>query len=993
MKNNQSINHASHDHYKIYGAVFVAVMFFLFIASFFDGTITGFAVYNYTSESDFGQGTLQNVSFSSGSIQLTSSHGAYISNIIDAGMPAEWKSLSLAVNNPTCSASLSFQNDDIYSGTKDTYIKSNSPDANYKSGDLQADMDSSSIKKPVIKFEDIFGTESSQILLSSSITAANMTLMVSDKGDSIEVYEVLEDWSEDEATWNNRDASNIWRVEGAGYTDESAKSHSSVLLDSFSPSSTGFYTFSVLSAIENWKTSNNGIVLNPTDENNVKFRSSEYGTQSNRPKLEVSYSYDCTEVKYQVRSCSDSECSSEFTGPDGSDSYYTSSFSLDVSDARYFQYKVFMSTNNTNFFPSVSDIVVENEIQNNLNITLSSSSSSSYLGQTQLFSASSLYNNVNVSSNISWSSNIDSSLGTGSSVNVSLSVGTHTINASIRTATAFESTTFSHTVENSSKPLASVFNETYTSSVAPSSVLIVSASLNAQQETKTLTASLNVPSGFEFVETSSYPITQSFGNKIGIATGKWILASPSSSGIYNLTVTWSDKYNNTWTSDIMTINVSSSSSTPSQNISTTFVSLSSLVEISSGNEFKTEAYVKDISGNLVSADSVKFTIFDSLGGINTGPVDYTTNPSTGKYIYTKNISSDINGDWAVIVNVSRNNKTFSEKNFFKLSSGGPFDLRNISILNSEAENLHITSVLENKGTKTADIIVRWNLTKENILLDEGQDTVGVFGGEEKSHSITPHTNETGNVKISLTGYFGNDFIKKVAAFELFTITGAATSGQIVAATITETTVSEPEPAPAEESVPEPAPESVEESVLIGSISPGEEKSTSFDDKSVNEIKINVKQAAENVEIKVKSTSLPSDIVAPGSSSVVEYLDISTNIEDDKIDNATIRFKVSKEWLINNEYNANAVVLQRYKNGEWQKLYTSMVSENENEYMFQAMTPGFSTFAITAFSFDSTLTEFVEEDNTMIIAIVLVLIVIVAAVFYMKFYTKKKKRRK
>mgnify|MGYP001599172550 CR=1 FL=1 len=48
---------------------------------------------------------------------------------------------------------------------------------------------------------------------------------------------------------------------------------------------------------------------------------------------------------------------------------------------------------------------------------------------------------------------------------------------------------------------------------------------------------------------------------------------------------------------------------------------------------------------------------------------------------------------------------------------------------------------------------------------------------------------------------------------------------------------------------------------------------------------------------------------------------------DKI-NAKIDFKVQKEWIMNNNYDAAAVALQRFDNG-WNKLIAKKTGEDSN----------------------------------------------------------------
>ncbi|WP_319506888.1 PGF-pre-PGF domain-containing protein [uncultured Methanolobus sp.] len=66
---------------------------------------------------------------------------------------------------------------------------------------------------------------------------------------------------------------------------------------------------------------------------------------------------------------------------------------------------------------------------------------------------------------------------------------------------------------------------------------------------------------------------------------------------------------------------------------------------------------------------------------------------------------------------------------------------------------------------------------------------------------------------------------------------------------------------------------------------------------------------------------------------------------DSITDCTIGFKVSKEWLDENEVDEDSVRLLHYSGGEWEELDTELVDEDDEYLHFEARTPGFSPFAI------------------------------------------------
>jgi PGF-pre-PGF domain-containing protein len=78
--------------------------------------------------------------------------------------------------------------------------------------------------------------------------------------------------------------------------------------------------------------------------------------------------------------------------------------------------------------------------------------------------------------------------------------------------------------------------------------------------------------------------------------------------------------------------------------------------------------------------------------------------------------------------------------------------------------------------------------------------------------------------------------------------------------------------------------------------------------------------------------------------VFKYVKITFS-ESNNLSEAVIKFRVSKEWLKQNNANRNDVVLMRLIENEWIELETKL-SQGDNDYFYyEAVTPGFSYFAI------------------------------------------------
>ncbi|MGM0770241.1 MAG: PGF-pre-PGF domain-containing protein [Halobacteriota archaeon] len=110
---------------------------------------------------------------------------------------------------------------------------------------------------------------------------------------------------------------------------------------------------------------------------------------------------------------------------------------------------------------------------------------------------------------------------------------------------------------------------------------------------------------------------------------------------------------------------------------------------------------------------------------------------------------------------------------------------------------------------------------------------------------------------------------------------------------------------------------------------------------------NAGQISTLIEV-LKGTSTLVDSQAPGF--VYQNMNIwvgNAAFGDDKIEDAVIGFRVSKEWLSENDIEASSVALYRYSSEKWNRLSTIYIGEDNQYSYFEAETPGFSPFAITA----------------------------------------------
>ncbi|MEM7825214.1 MAG: PGF-pre-PGF domain-containing protein [Candidatus Aenigmatarchaeota archaeon] len=140
--------------------------------------------------------------------------------------------------------------------------------------------------------------------------------------------------------------------------------------------------------------------------------------------------------------------------------------------------------------------------------------------------------------------------------------------------------------------------------------------------------------------------------------------------------------------------------------------------------------------------------------------------------------------------------------------------------------------------------------------------------------------------------------------------------------------------------------------------------TSSSNIGVIGITVNVVNTVKNFRLTLsKLSGRPSTISQDPTNNVYLYLELGKqNIEDANISFVTIRFKVNKTWVFDNNIDVNTISLYRYSNG-WQKLTTTKTNEDNECYYFEAISPGLSTFAVAGEQIVVTTTTLPEVITT------------------------------
>jgi len=216
--------------------------------------------------------------------------------------------------------------------------------------------------------------------------------------------------------------------------------------------------------------------------------------------------------------------------------------------------------------------------------------------------------------------------------------------------------------------------------------------------------------------------------------------------------------------------------TTTQLASVVYLNIVSYPEIEAGNDYYAEFTVKNVYGEHVDLDELPRVTLVNPAGWNfiSATTEGVEKTGTGTYSYTVTTNSSWPaGFWQILANATKNSVSQTEKAYFKFTSG-PFDVRDVSVLDSTVPDLQISVILENLGGDTKDMIVNWQVARidNDVLLDFGRDTIGVAGESEKEYVITPSISYLGPVKVTFMGYYGIGFIERAGALHTFSTTSA-----------------------------------------------------------------------------------------------------------------------------------------------------------------------------------------------------------------------------
>jgi PGF-pre-PGF domain-containing protein len=111
---------------------------------------------------------------------------------------------------------------------------------------------------------------------------------------------------------------------------------------------------------------------------------------------------------------------------------------------------------------------------------------------------------------------------------------------------------------------------------------------------------------------------------------------------------------------------------------------------------------------------------------------------------------------------------------------------------------------------------------------------------------------------------------------------------------------------------------------------------------VSEVSITASEDIQDVEVTISDESTISESVVDPPGNQINLLNISASASDSELEEATIRFEVSKS----NIPADSQLQVYRYNDGQWEELETRRIDENSEVVILEAETPGFSPFAVS-----------------------------------------------
>jgi uncharacterized protein YjdB len=188
-----------------------------------------------------------------------------------------------------------------YAGSTDTYLSENNPSSNLgASAELRSDGDAGG----GLEDRALLRWDITQIPVGAVVKSAHLNITINNSsGNTYHIYGLNRAWTENQVTWNQAATGTPWEIAGAsGPLDRDG-----TLLGMIPVTATGTIGATLnddgVAAVQSWvnnPSSNAGLIVVATGGGDgVYFRSSEYATAGERPRLTVSYDPPATNTPPQ----------------------------------------------------------------------------------------------------------------------------------------------------------------------------------------------------------------------------------------------------------------------------------------------------------------------------------------------------------------------------------------------------------------------------------------------------------------------------------------------------------------------------------------------------------------------------------------------------------------------------------------------------------------------------------------------------------------------
>ena len=378
-----------------------------------------------------------------------------------------------------------------------------------------------------------------------------------------------------------------------------------------------------------------------------------------------------------------------------------------------------------------------------------------------------------------------------------------------------------------------------------------------------------------------------------------------------------------------------------------------------------------LTGNTASNNSY-YGIYLSSSDSNTLTNNTANNGNIGIYLYssasntlTNNTASN-NSNFGIYLSSSASNTLTNNQ----VDNNTPYDLRvyssannliNPLILGDDLAELTFTSdsstveILRNEtnannfsGKTNINGYIEINSVLSSMNMSLFYDDTGMSSIDEATIALYKFSGtEWNEVQNTILDTSSNTLSVNLTGFGTFALfNGSGTS------TITTTTTTSSSSGTRASVSQGQSPDIVERSASsVKRITGGSEVNYDFSDSGtpVLGVSFDAKKDKGLVVSKVQVlSSAPEGVpVSSGNSYQMMSIDVGSEgtISSDSADNVMIHFKVSKQWIEENNIDVSTIRMNRYHGEQWNDLPTYQEREDNEYFYFYAETPGFSVFNV------------------------------------------------